>query len=133
MNPRDFLSIAARMHAASTEAEWRTSIGRSYYALFHVIIGGLSSRGAVFRGEGKDHGDLIRYLAKVSNRQARSIGQVLRDLRAHRNHADYELSVNLQDKQAELVYNKAKRAIESFDALPETEVTEIALQVQEIP
>jgi hypothetical protein len=36
MNWRDFLSLATRLAAATTEADWRTAVSRAYYAAFHV-------------------------------------------------------------------------------------------------
>ncbi len=36
MNFRDFLTVAATLAAGSTEADWRSSISRAYYAAFHV-------------------------------------------------------------------------------------------------
>ncbi|HVS37819.1 MAG TPA: hypothetical protein VMS17_19835 [Gemmataceae bacterium] len=36
MNERDFLRLAAVLAGGATEAEWRTAVGRAYYAAFHV-------------------------------------------------------------------------------------------------
>ncbi len=36
MNWRDFLSLAARLAADTTEADWRTAASRAYYAAFHA-------------------------------------------------------------------------------------------------
>jgi uncharacterized protein (UPF0332 family) len=36
MNWRDFLSLAARLGADTTEADWRTAVSRAYYAAFHA-------------------------------------------------------------------------------------------------
>src|SRR5438477_485799 len=36
MNWRDFLSLAARLAADVTEADWRAAVSRAYYAAFHV-------------------------------------------------------------------------------------------------
>jgi len=49
MDAREFLPIAERMSTSANEAERRTSIGRSYYGLFHVLLGALSDRGVIFR------------------------------------------------------------------------------------
>lgn len=36
MNWRDFLLVASRLAAETTEADWRTAVSRAYYAAFHV-------------------------------------------------------------------------------------------------
>ncbi len=36
MNWRDFMVLATRLAAGTTEADWRTTISRAYYAAFHV-------------------------------------------------------------------------------------------------
>src|SRR5258707_15756652 len=36
MNPREFLDLANDLAVGSTEAEWRTSVSRAYYAAFHA-------------------------------------------------------------------------------------------------
>ena len=36
MNWRDFLLLASRLAAGTTEADWRTGISRAYYAAFHL-------------------------------------------------------------------------------------------------
>ncbi len=36
MNERDFLRLAAVLAGGAAEAEWRTAVGRAYYAAFHM-------------------------------------------------------------------------------------------------
>ena len=38
MNGADFLEVAKRLEDSPSEAERRTSIGRSYYALYNVLV-----------------------------------------------------------------------------------------------
>lgn len=70
MDARDFLAIAERYRSCHIEAERRTSVGRSYYTLFHVLLGVLSGKGVTFRGIPEDHYTLISYLTKAGNRAA---------------------------------------------------------------
>ena len=37
MTPREFIVLAKKLAVGMTEAEWRTSVSRSYYAVFHGI------------------------------------------------------------------------------------------------
>jgi len=133
MDARDFLTIADHFRASLREAERRTSIGRSYYALFNVVLGTLAAKGAAFHQSADDHRDLVAYLTKVGHRDTGPIGQALNDLRAHRNTADYKMSDPISVKTTEFVYEKAKRAIERFDAIPSAEINEIARKIQAIP
>jgi hypothetical protein len=36
MTGHDFLPLARQLATGATEADWRTSVGRAYYAAFHV-------------------------------------------------------------------------------------------------
>jgi uncharacterized protein (UPF0332 family) len=133
MDARDFLLIADRFRASPCEAERRTSIGRSYYAVFNVVLGALAAKGVAFHKSADDHRDLIAYLAKVGHRDAGYIGQVLNDLRTQRNSADYKMNAVVSVKTSEFVYKKAKGAIETFDAIPSGDLNEIARKIQAIP
>jgi hypothetical protein len=90
MDARDFFTIAERYKSSHVEAERRTSVGRSYYALFNVLLGTLSGKGVIFRGTPDDHYTLISYLTKAGNRASGIAGSALKDLRLERNRADYE-------------------------------------------
>jgi hypothetical protein len=36
VNERDFLRLAFQLASGASEADWRTAVGRAYYAAFHV-------------------------------------------------------------------------------------------------
>jgi hypothetical protein len=118
MDPADFLDVADRLQASPSEAERRSSIGRSYYALYNVLLGTLSSQGVIFGRVGTDHGDLVHYLIKCGNREAARIGGALRDLRTSRNESDYNMNAVIDMAQSQLANGKAKRAIDRFNKLP---------------
>ena len=113
MDAREFLPIAERMSTSANEAERRTSIGRSYYGLFHVLLGALSDRGVIFRETPEVHRNLIAYLTKGRNKVAASVGAVLKDLRQERNRADYRLKEICNAKSSELV-----SLVKTIQALP---------------
>ncbi|MCX6621375.1 MAG: hypothetical protein NTY38_09895 [Acidobacteria bacterium] len=133
MDARDFLIVAGQFSASPREAERRTSIGRSYYALFNLILGALAAKGVPFHESADDHRDLIAYLAKVRHGAAGRIGQVLSDLRTQRNIADYRMKAAVPEKTSGLVFEKAKRAIAEFDAIAPADLDEIARKIQAIP
>ncbi|MFQ5853696.1 MAG: hypothetical protein ACE5JU_24320 [Candidatus Binatia bacterium] len=125
----EFLDIAHQFQASSSEAERRTSIGRSYYALYNVLIGLLSSQGVPFENGGGDHWRLVNYLTKCNDRIAFRIGGALRDLRSVRTDADYHLNMPIEIAQSELAYKRARRAINRFDALQQSSHIHVVVQL----
>lgn len=133
MDARDFFPIAERMCRSADEAERRTSIGRSYYGLFLVLLGTLSERGIVFRETPEDHQMLISYLLKGRNRTAASVGAALKDLRQERNHADYNLKEICTAKSSEFVYLKAAKALGNFESISDPEMVNLVRTIQALP
>jgi uncharacterized protein (UPF0332 family) len=90
MTGRDFLPLAFRLVAATTEAEWRTAVSRAYYAAFHVARVLFEDLGfAVPRGE-QAHGYLWLRLHNCGNLVLQQAGANLQALRRQRNRADYD-------------------------------------------
>ena len=133
MDARNFLGVAAQFKNSGNEAERRTSIGRSYYALFNVVIGTLTARGVVFRRTPDDHRTLVSYLTKARHRTASSVGSALLSLRSERNRADYEMASMIGAKTTEFVFQKATDASAQFDSISPAEMAEIVMQIQSIP
>jgi hypothetical protein len=133
MDAREFLPIAERMSTSANEAERRTSIGRSYYGLFHVLLGALSDRGVIFRETPEVHRNLIAYLTKGRNKVAASVGAVLKDLRQERNRADYRLKEICNAKSSEFVYQKAMKALRQFESISESELVSLVKTIQALP
>jgi len=133
MNAREFFPIAERMSTSANEAERRTSIGRSYYGLFHVLLGALSDRGIIFRETPDDHQNLIVYLTKGRNKVAASVWAVLKDLRQERNRADYRLREICTARSSEFVYLKTMKALGQFESISELELVSLVKTIQDLP
>lgn len=133
MDPRDFLAVAERFKASPSEAERRTSVGRSYCGLFNVIITALASRGVVFRQIPEDHYTLVSYLAKSGHRTAASVGAVLKDLRGERNRADYDMRAAVDLNASRFMHRKATTALAQFDGIPPDEWAVIVQRIQALP
>ncbi len=131
MDPVDFLDIAARFWPSASEAERRTAIGRSYYALYNLVLDSLSSHDIKFQRAGRDHELLVYYLTTCPDPNAAKIGAALRDLRVQRNLADYDMSVGIAKSESELAYEKAKRAVGRFKEL--TNLTGIVHLIKSLP
>jgi len=133
MDARDFLAIAERYRGSHIEAECRTSVGRSYYALFNVLLGVLSGKGVIFRGIPEDHYTLISCLTKAGNRAAGLAGSALKDLRVERNRADYDMKAAMNAKTSEFVYQKATKAMEEFQSIAPSDLQSIVEKIQAMP
>ena len=104
MDARDFFAIASEFRNSEKEAERRTSIGRSYYGLFNSVIA-----------------------------TARSVGAILKDLRQHRNDADYNMVVVIDLKTTDFVYQKAAKALKEFDSITLVDLQDIAEAIRSMP
>jgi hypothetical protein len=103
MNGRDFLPLAVDLAAGSSEAAWRTSISRAYYATFHVARELLRAlRFRVPRAD-KAHNYLYERLNNCGLPIVESAARDLNALRFSRNDADYEerltIPVHLASKE----------------------------------
>lgn len=103
MNPLDFLTITSRnLKDQSSEADLRTSTGRSYYAVYHMIrnLIGFESveltnkHSAVWNG----------FFQRGVPPEARAIGKDMQSLYTMRREADYALDSKLTKEKAEAAY-----------------------------
>jgi uncharacterized protein (UPF0332 family) len=133
MTGRDFLPLATRLAGGPTEAEWRTSVGRSYYAAFHEVRHLFANLGfTVPKGE-QAHAYLWLRLSNCGDTQVEQTGVDLSDLRRRRNQADYDLQRKLLQTQAAALAVLAEQIIHTLDALTpaaRTQVTD-AMKVYE--
>ena len=133
MNPIEFLNVANRLHTSPNEAERRTSISRSYYATYHILVQALSARQVQFEGTGDDHGRLAQYLAGSGDQRTQKIGGHLNTLRFSRVDADYKLSKPMDARHSQLSYMMADRAIRGFNAIGDRDVESIVNAIKALP
>jgi hypothetical protein len=97
MQPLDFLTTAENLVLSEREADWRTCISRSYYALYLLIIEEMRKTispallGSIsfYRNGMFLHAELSRFLKASSDVQIRRFGEHLDNLRSARIAADY--------------------------------------------
>lgn len=133
MNPIEFLNLADRLHASADEAERRTSVSRSYYAAYHVLVQALSAEQVPFEKSGDDHGRLDYYLTESGDQQAQQMGGKLRGLRSDRRDADYKLRRFIKVWDSRLAYGKAKEVIEGFNAIRPHEFQQLVGVIKALP
>ena len=132
MDPAAFLDIAQQWQASDSEAERRTSIGRSYYTLFNILRQSLSSRGVPFSRR-EVHQQLVRYLTQCRHREATRIGETLNNLRVQRNDADYDMNITIDTRDSQVAYRRAQDAVDRFNALSQTDLQTIITHIQTLP
>jgi hypothetical protein len=120
MDPRDFHSLAVRLCSAPTgsPAEFRTAIGRSYYAVFNVAADHLRQQGFSIGKGAAAHGEVQKCLMNSADPAVIAVGTELSFLHTNRNRADYHLAPSDVDKgvNARRIVNNAGRVIADLDA-----------------
>lgn len=90
MNFRDYLTLARKLAAGATEAEWRSAVSRAYYAAFHVGCELLRALSFVVPHADRAHSYLWLRLANSTHSDVNNAGLSLKHLRGERNRADYD-------------------------------------------
>src|SRR3990167_3057326 len=117
MDPLEFLRVARNLSGSTQEPEWRTTIGRSYYAVFNHVRLQLEPIKPFPPMDPENHQRAVHYLTKANNPQLQSVGQTLKDLRTSRNNADYDMNAIIGQTDGQLALRWADRALEKLRAL----------------
>ena len=116
MNWRDFLVVATRLAAATTEGEWRTAVSRAYYAAFHVARRLLADLQFNVPRADRAHQYLVFRLSNSGEAAVEQAGRDLDTLRRLRNRADYDEVPALTQPQATAAVQVAEGIIQALDA-----------------
>jgi uncharacterized protein (UPF0332 family) len=90
MDGRVFLDSARRLAQGSTEADWRSSAGRAYYAIFIEARDSLLRLKTVIPRRDPIHSFVRLRFALAADGDCKRIGRVLDRLGRLRNEADYQ-------------------------------------------
>lgn len=118
IQPSDLLQLAADLSASGAPSEClkRCVVSRAYYAALHAVDDTFEARGPRINGE-SSHAEIIsraQVYSKGANpgrSDARSIANELPRLRRFRNHADYHLDTDFDEKAYTDVVARARRVI----------------------
>lgn len=125
MDPLEFLRVAhGLINSAAQEAGWRTSIGRSYFAVFNHVRIRLEPLKPLPKTDDV-HSLVVRYLTSANNRELHSVGRTLMDLRTSRNQADYDMAATVVQDQSRLALAKAESAIAKSKAVSDAMFTAV--------
>lgn len=116
MEPRAFLDLAADLKDGRNEASWRTSVSRSYYALFNQIARFINNNIAALSNSADDHKKVYFYLNSCGVETVQTIAKCLNSLRVDRNDADYRLDLDRFDENcANTAFIQARIAMQEFE------------------
>jgi hypothetical protein len=90
---RALLDVARELAAGSSEAHWRSGVGRAYYALLHEVLDTLRRWGFTVPPRDKVHSFARLKLIDATDPDLKRIGLTLEALSRLRNAADYQLSL----------------------------------------
>jgi uncharacterized protein (UPF0332 family) len=125
MTGHDFLALANQLATGASEAEWRTSVSRSYYAAFHVARRLLQDLGFVVPQEEKTHAYLYFRLNNCGAPNVSAVGKELNNLRTGRNQADYDLHIPVRQASVSPRLTTAQAIIQTLDNLTPAERIQI--------
>jgi len=120
MDGQDFLRIAKKLLKYNTEANWRTSIGRSYYAIFNYLKQECQALHLRISEGPAGHGELKNYLHNCAIDEGIDIGSKIGDLYSQRIIADYKLNEKVEAKTAILMFEKAQDITKRFPLIDKT-------------
>ncbi len=110
------MSLAVRLSAGAGEAEWRTAVGRAYYAAFHAARELLEDLGFTVPRADVAHFFLSVRLQNSGDPQMIKAGSDLNTLRRFRNQADYDLYRPFSQRIALSQVPAAERIIQALNA-----------------
>jgi uncharacterized protein (UPF0332 family) len=116
MDFRDYLNLAITLRDGTTEAEWRSSSSRAYYAAFHVARRLLLSLGFAVPQSERAHAHLWLRLANAGHADVEIAGNRLNHLRGERNAADYDEHRLFGQPLAARHVQMAEQIIQALDA-----------------
>jgi hypothetical protein len=135
MDGRGFFDVARDLAAGSSESQWRSSVGRAYYALLHEVLDALRRWGFPLPARDKVHIFARLKFVYAADQDLKRIGLTLESLGRLRNAADYQLSLSgpfVSARIAVQVLSDAEAAVASLDAV-EANLSRRATAIASIP
>lgn len=142
MNPLEFLTTAETLSKLSGEADWRSSISRSYYALYQLfrveIIKwpvAIREKAGLGKGHLVNHDRLCMCMKSHGDARIKEMGEYLETLKQSRHDADYPIDKKVKREQAEQELQNARDLESGINSYGGTGVVAARLysQVQRLP
>ena len=123
MEPKAFLDLAQNLSKEEKdEASLRSSVSRSYYALFHIMRQFFERSGERIPKSPDAHGRVCNYLSICNVSEVKKLATDLNDLKTDRNESDYDLVSNRfkEPNTVVLLFVKARNAFNDFEKIIST-------------
>lgn len=106
---KDFLELAKELYDIKNapEANFRTSVSRSYYALFNYVKNCLQSMSFKIPKDAAGHQIAMRLFKYCGNEKLQEVAGYLEEMRIDRNKSDYDLDSTIDYQTAKFNYIKA--------------------------
>lgn len=118
MNHLDFLNTATKLLTGKpTEADIRSAISRSYYAVYHHALSWWRDCDPFPDYKDREHAKIQMALFNAGISAAKRFSIDLKNLNEDRRNADYELTRHFDLAKGQSVVARARRSIVAFDAL----------------
>lgn len=120
----DLIDVAKKCITFQSESGFRTSISKSYYAVYHSVCELLQN------GPSASHQGVIDYLQgdaqrgseKYSPKELKALSFVLSNLKGQRKIADYYLNDNVEKDKASVAIRTAEKALERIVNMSEVKI-----------
>jgi uncharacterized protein (UPF0332 family) len=117
MKWHEFLDTAERLARGLTEGDWRSSISRAYYAIFHYFQEFLVAHGVDLGKAGVVHQNLKIGLLSCGMGSLQPIGVQVDRLLGTRSLADYKLASPVFQGEAVKAVQRARDVVAQFTAV----------------
>jgi len=119
MNHLDFLDTATRLITTEspTEADIRSAVSRSYYALYHHVLLWWKSYAQFPDYRDRGHAKIQRAVFNAGMPGARDVSRDMEALNGNRRDADYELDLNFDLESGRAILERVRNSIAAFNAL----------------
>ena len=121
LEPKDFFNTAEKLKDSNIESDLRTSMSRSYYAIFLYLRDFLASLGLKKKKDNQAHFFVRACLSNSNVKKAQELSALLGDLCKKREKADYKLNECILTAEVDDAYKDAVEAIEDFKITEEDE------------
>jgi hypothetical protein len=135
MDGRALFDVGRELATGSTEAHWRSSVGRAYYGLLHEVLGALGRWGFALPPRDRVHAYVRLKFVYSTDPDLKRIGFTLEALGRLRNTADYQLGTSgpfVSPRIAASALTDADSAVALLDAI-EADPARRAGAIQTIP
>ncbi|WP_353573156.1 HEPN domain-containing protein [Candidatus Albibeggiatoa sp. nov. BB20] len=118
MDAIEFLKSATEILKNNKEVDYRNATSRAYYCAYHKAKNLVETQFKQDKiSSGASHEKIIKTLQAEKNKQFKSIGNKLNDLKRFRTDADYKLDETFSIQDAKSVVQRASKLVQEIEQL----------------